>query len=193
MTLLPVDQHLADMVFVPGGDYELVGPDAMLGMRATLDDFLLDRFEVTNEAFHAFVTGGGYGAPEHWNDGPGEGSSQLVDRTGLPGPRSWLSQTYPAGRARHPVTDVTWFEAQSYCRSVGKRLPTVYEWEKAARDGVAARTGIVMPWGLVRAAGPSLPRANFNSDGNDRGGFVLVWRECLRRTPHGRERERVAG
>ena len=149
VTLLPVDQHPADMVFVPGGDYALVSPDAMLGMHATLDDFLLDRFEVTNEAFHAFVTGGGYGAPENWNDGPGEGSAQLVDRTGLPGPRSWLSQTYPAGRARPSrhgrdlvrgarLLPVGWEEAAHRVR-VGEGCP---RWRRGAdgdRDAVGTR------------------------------------------------------
>ena len=43
----------------------------------------------------------------------------------------------------HPVDSVTWYEAEQYCRQLGKRLPTEAEWEYAARAG----TSTVFYWG----------------------------------------------
>lgn len=39
--------------------------------------------------------------------------------------------------ANQPVTNVSWFAARAYCKSLNKRLPTTYEWEYAAK---ASRT-----------------------------------------------------
>ncbi|MBI3683741.1 MAG: protein kinase [Acidobacteria bacterium] len=63
--------------------------------------------------------------------------------------------------ADQPVTDVTYWQAEDYCRSLGKRLPKALEWEKAARG----TNGFIFPWGNHRdpqlanvADNPGVPR-----------------------------------
>src|SRR5262249_34252467 len=135
------------MVFVPGGPgrpreaetpaqqgnaYELVGWGRPKDAKARLDDFFIDRFEVTNGEYREFITAGGYRRKEFWKhpfrDNSGKEVSwedalrRFTDRTGLQGPRGWSNQAYPEGKENHPATDVTWYEAAAYAEFRGKRL-----------------------------------------------------------------------
>ena len=113
--------------------------------RARLDDFFIDKYEVSNQEYKEFIDAGGYLKKQFWKypfikDGQtlswDEAMKEFKDRTGLPGPRGWSSQNFPEGKAGYPVTDVTWYEAAAYAAFRGKQLPTMFQWEKAARSGL---------------------------------------------------------
>ena len=165
------------MLFVPGSRYTLVGREAPTHDSVALSDFYIDAYEVTNAQFREFVAAGGYGDARYWKhpfvvDGRtlswNDAMRRLIDRTGLPGPRGWSSQEFPPNEGRHPVTGVTWYEAAAYAEFAGKRLPTIFEWEKAARDGRYTHFDrIVMPWGLADPTLGVARRANFGSLGTE--------------------------
>jgi formylglycine-generating enzyme required for sulfatase activity/dienelactone hydrolase len=133
--LEPVGSAPPGMVRVTGG------PAQDLGAAKTLDDFWIDRFEVTNEQFQAFADEGGYRRPELWRepfvDGDrvvpwAEAMARFHDRTGRPGPATWAAGRYPAGRGRFPVGGVSWYEATAYAVFMGRSLPTMHHWFRAA-------------------------------------------------------------
>jgi dienelactone hydrolase len=54
------------------------------------------------------------------------------DRTGRPGPSTWELGGFPEGQADFPVSGVSWYEAAAYAAFVGKSLPTLHHWYRAA-------------------------------------------------------------
>ena len=105
-------------------------------------EYFIDRYEVTNEQFKKFVDQGGYTNREYWSESQflkdghkisrEQAISEFVDKTGQPGPDTWYEGTYPEGKGKHPVSGVSWFEADAYARFIGKSLPTVHHWKQAA-------------------------------------------------------------
>ncbi len=84
--------------------------------------FRIDRFEVTEGEFARFIAA-------HKHERP---------------PYHWGGRTPPPGTEDLPVVHVDLHQARRYAAWLGKRIPTVGEWELAAR-GIEGR---VFPWGL---------------------------------------------
>ena len=128
----------AGMVSVPG-IRQSIG-----GQSVDVPAFWLDRYEVTNQSFKAFVDGGGYRKPEYWKhpfvkegrEIPWQDAMRLfVDSTGRPGPATWELGSYPEGQANYPVGGVSWYEAAAYAEYAHKSLPSVAHWQRAAGFG----------------------------------------------------------
>ncbi|MDH3650555.1 MAG: formylglycine-generating enzyme family protein, partial [Saprospiraceae bacterium] len=102
-----------------------------------LEDFFIDRYEVTNEQYKQFVNEGGYQNQKLWkneffDDGKvmnwQEAMSKFVDQTGRPGPSTWEAGDYPEGQEKYPVGGISWYEAAAYAEFKGKFLPTFEHW-----------------------------------------------------------------
>jgi len=143
----------------PAGPRPLFGKDAHPPFWAEVDAFFLDVHPVTVAQFQEFVDETGYTtqAENFGNAGAlKNGQWQLVKGATWHHPRG---PNQPAAPDDHPVTQVSWNDAQSYCEWAGKRLPTEVEWEHAAREGRSVRA--LCPWdGSCRERKARIEHAN---------------------------------
>jgi hypothetical protein len=148
------------MVRIPGGkaSMAIVGLERFEGRE--VPQFLVDRFEVTNRQFKAFVEAGGYTNPRYWQQPILEGGRVIPfkeavawfnDRTGRHGPASWEAGTFPDGTQDHPVTGVSWYEAAAYAVYAGKSLPTAFQWSRIADT---ALTEFLVPYSNFDSKSP---------------------------------------
>lgn len=121
----------------PPGMVRVSGATTRLGK---IDDFYIDRYEVTNQQYKKFVDSGGYLKKEYWKNNFSDGETVLtwdqaigrfVDQTGRPGPAQWQAGNYPEGQGDYPVSGISWYEAAAYADFVGKSLPTETHWTLA--------------------------------------------------------------
>ncbi len=116
------------MVSIHGGIYQR--PLEKAGRTRVVAPFLLDVRQVTNAEFLSFVN-----AHPDWQRS--RVKRLFADEGYL---SKWATDTElgPLAPPDSPVVCVSWFAARAYLKSVGKRLPTVDEWEFAARADVSS-------------------------------------------------------
>jgi len=163
-----------DMVRIPAGLF-LMGSDHAADTldnerpqhAVYVEEFLIDRYPVTNKEFLHFVTADGYHNQSWWSP---EGWQWRVHNS-IEHPFYWHAQpdggwvVEGLGHTRSlqsdaPVACVSWYEADAYARSVGKRLPTEAEREKAACWDLELQKKRLYPWGDPE---PDEARANFDA------------------------------
>jgi formylglycine-generating enzyme required for sulfatase activity/dienelactone hydrolase len=186
--LVPENAPDPGMIRIPAGPIRLW---ALAGVRpnpgVTLGAYLIDRREVTNREFAAFVAAGGYSNEKFWThpfvDGNrtltfAEAVKRFVDTTGRPGPATWKVGAYPDGEDDLPVGGVSWYEAAAYAAFVGKELPTVYHWYHAdTANDIQVLPGLVLSGANHEGSGPrAATRGAMSAHGAvDMSGNVREW------------------
>ncbi len=145
-----------DMVYIQGKISAIDLPGLSNLSAEKVNDFLMDRFEVTNKEYKHFMDNGGYRNKKYWKCPfvkddtilPWEsGVDRFIDKTGRYGPATWELGNYPEGEDDYPVTGVSLYEAAAYAKFIGKSLPTIYHWNLAA---------------LIEASSEIVPLSNLN-------------------------------
>ena len=185
---------------IPQGMVRVSGAQTPLGK---LDDFFIDRYEVTNKQYKEFLDSGGYRNREYWKhefvkDGRvltwEKAIVELIDQTGRPGPATWQAGNYPEGQADYPVSGISWYEAAAYAAFVGKSLPTGQHWGLARGEDTSliqwpqlGGYAIFAPFSNFAGKGPvpagSLPGIT-SYGAYDMAGNVREW--CWNQTAQGR-------
>lgn len=133
------------MVFVPGGKNTIGSetglPNEQPVFEMEVAPFLMDKNLVTVAEFSEFVDKTGYVTEaEEIGNGVVFNFSQ-AEWTLVEGV-SWRYPNGPDGEPaldNHPVRQISWNDANAYLDWAGKRLPTEFEWEHAAKGGENTR------------------------------------------------------
>src|SRR3954452_8656300 len=147
----PVDGDGLELVAVDGGPAEIGADDDDFSYdnerprhKRDVETFRIGRHPVTNATWMHFCEGGGYVRREWWSR-EGWAWKEDYDIT--------HHACAEAGDPDAPVVHVSWFEADAFARAHGLRLPTEFEWEKAAASGQIEGTRQVWEWTGSRFAG----------------------------------------
>jgi len=109
------------MVLIPGGYFTMGGDsaDESPKHKVWVEPFFIDKNEVTNKQYKAFVDATNHPKPPYFTD-------------------------RDLNKPDQPVVGVGYYDVLSYALWKGMRLPTEAEWERACRGGLEGKS---YPWG----------------------------------------------
>jgi sulfatase modifying factor 1 len=167
------------MVYIQGGVVQIGSDEGIEHERpsfwAKVRPFLMDVHPVTVGEFRKFIT-----ATNFKTEAEKFGNGGIIDESTdqqwiLKDGANWhhpMGPDFPAAPDDHPVTQVSWNDANTYAQWAGKRLPCEIEWEHAARNARNSRD--IYPWGNdIQTRGKynaniwqgKFPVKNYNDDG----------------------------
>jgi serine/threonine protein kinase len=134
------------MIYIPVGEFTM-GSDKYTSegpiQQISLDAYLIDKYLVTNRQFKQFVEETNYQTDAEKNH---SGEVWTGRRWSNDENATWRlpdGATPVEGREDYPVSQVSYNDAETYCKWAGKDLPAEAQWEKAARGP----GGNTYPWG----------------------------------------------
>lgn len=137
-----------DMALIPKGEF-VIGNPLESKRVIKLDSFYLDKHEVTNAEYRQFL--------KEIEENPAKyqkfSRDQIFYKENPKSyePEGWNTPLYEqySKKPETPVVNVDWKDAFAYCAWYGKRLPTVFEWEKSAygTDEFGNPKKYLYPWG----------------------------------------------
>jgi formylglycine-generating enzyme required for sulfatase activity len=142
--------------------------DSFPAHNVTVNAFRMEEFEISNDQYVAFLNY--LGPKSHLTGCGGEPCVAINDAQHLGSYIKFDGTKYTVSNplfSKRPVTYVTWYGADSFCKTLGRRLPTEAEWERAARDPDKR----IYPWG--NDWDPANPKARTSSPKNEGGPDVV--------------------